>query len=101
METFFINVPEDIRNIVQKYDLEKQSRQEIIIYILQHNVNISKERFKQYEKEYKEKFISFEILKELLENTFIFPNIHNKKLISWNFNYYISKIEVKVKEYNA
>lgn len=94
-----IKIPEDIKNFAQKCDIEKDSRRDIIIYILQNDISVINEKFDKYQKEYEEKFFAFEEVKKLLEKNFVIPNIpKNKKLKYWSLNYDSSIITIEVIE---
>ncbi len=87
-----ITIPEELRNDIQRANLEKDSRKEILIYILQNNLDIPKERLDQYQKEYDEKYFLFESLKQKLENEYIKPLSLNQ--FKWSLNY--SNCEVTI-----
>ncbi len=70
------------RDIVQKADIEMNSRMNLISFMISRNMDIG-ERFKQYEDEYQKSFLAFEAAK---------TNIANKYLkdfgaITWSLNY--------------
>lgn len=55
-----ITVPEEIRDLAQKANIERDARRDILLYIMQNDVDISSERFAQYQSEYDDKFFAFE-----------------------------------------
>lgn len=82
-----ITIPEEVRDEVQRYDMERSSRRDIIAYILSNNdISISDERFSAYQKEYDEKFMAFEKIKNDIEKQYIQPAANNKA-INWSLNY--------------
>ena len=93
-----ITVPENIRNLAQKFDIEKNSRKDIIVYILSNkDINISKERFDEYQKEYEEKYFAFEQIKKEIEKNYVFPAIKDiSSYISWSLDYDTSTITIEV-----
>lgn len=70
-------------NLVQKADIESASLMNLITFMVNHNVDISKERFKQYEEEYKQAFIAFETAKSMIEKKYL-AGVNAK---TWNLSY--------------
>ena len=93
-----IQIPEDIRNAAQKANLERDSRREILLYIMQNSINIPEERFKAYEKEYDEKYEAFENIKHLIEKDYVFPAITPNKLKGWNLDYTSRNLTINFEE---
>lgn len=80
-----IEIPEAVVNFIQRLDVECQSYKNIISYILTHdNMDITTERFKQYQEDYQNTLYAFEIAKQELEKKYIFNNFTN---YTWNLNY--------------
>lgn len=88
-----ITIPEKLRNDIQRANIERDSRKEIIVYILENNLNVSSERLNQYQKEYEDKFFLFESLKQELENTYIKPLALNYK--KWSLDYSTCKVSIE------
>lgn len=80
-----IEIPKEIVIKVQRADIEQSARKEIIAYILEKNLDISSERFEQYQKEYDDKFFAFEQAKQEVEQTYVLPTIKNPK--HWTLEY--------------
>lgn len=83
MEKNVIIVSEDDRNLVQRADIEASSLMNLITFMINHDVDISKERFKQYEEEYKQAFMAFESGKTMIEQKYL-SKLNAK---SWSLNY--------------
>lgn len=97
-KTFTIEIPQDICTMIQKYDVERSSRKDIITYILSHDdINVSEEKFQKYQQEYDEKFFCFEVAKSELEKNYIIPLTKGKKC-NWSLNYSDSIITVTLQE---
>lgn len=80
-----IEIPEAVVNFIQRLDVECQSYKNIISYILTHDdMDITTERFKQYQEDYQNTLYAFEIAKQELEKKYIFNNFIN---YTWNLNY--------------
>ncbi len=92
METTIIKIPEELRNKVQKADIERSSRRDIITYILEKGIDISPERFDQYQHEYDEKYWAFEQGKQEIENNYVRQAIENP--ISWTLNYATCEVSI-------
>lgn len=84
--TTYIEIPENISIYVQKADIEQTSRRNVIAYVLSLNIDISNERFQQYQKDYEEKMFIFETIKTELEKEYIIPKIKSKNY-NWKLNY--------------
>jgi hypothetical protein len=78
-----IIVSEEDRNYVQRADVEMSSRQNLIGFMLAHNLDTSTEQFKKYEEEYKNAFLTMETAKEYISNTYL----KGINAISWNLDY--------------
>lgn len=82
----YIEIPENISIYVQKADIEQTSRRNVIAYVLSLNIDISNERFQQYQKDYEEKMFIFETIKTELEKEYIIPKIKSKNY-NWKLDY--------------
>ena len=81
-----ITVPEEIRDLAQKANVERDARRDILLYIMQNNVNIPEERIERYQKEYDEKYLAFEQAKSVIEKNYVMPATEGKAL-NWSLNY--------------
>ena len=81
-----ITVPEEIRNIAQKANVERDARRDILLYIMQNNVEIPQEQIDRYQKEYDEKFLAFEQAKGKIEKEYVQPAV-NGKASNWSLDY--------------
>ena len=94
--TIIVTIPEELRNKVQRADIERSARRDIIIYLMQHpEVEISEERRLAYQKEYDDKFFEFEQMKSLIEKEYVQPTANNKA-INWNLDYDSCKIIIQL-----
>lgn len=97
-KTITVKIPEEVRDEVQRYDLERSSRRDIIAYILSNNsINISSERMAQYQKEYEEKFMLFEKAKNKIENKYVQPAAKNKA-VNWQLDYETCEIIITIND---
>ena len=78
-----IMVSEEDRNKVQRADVEVASYQNIISYIIANNMDISSERFKEYENKHREALLTFETVKNNLQKKYL----SNVKASHWNLDY--------------
>lgn len=81
-----ITVPEEVRNITQKANVERDARRDILLYIMQNDINIPEERIARYQKEYDEKYLEFEQAKSIIEKDYVKPAT-NGKALNWSLNY--------------
>lgn len=84
--TKIITVPEEIRDLAQKANVERDARRDILLYIMQNDVNIPQERIDRYQKEYDEKYLAFEQAKSIIEKDYVMPATDGKAL-NWSLNY--------------
>lgn len=88
MITEDIIIDEELCNKIQRYNIERDARKDIITYILQNDLNIPQERFDKYQAEYEEKFLLFDQAKKELETKYILPIVDLKiQRYNWNLNY--------------
>lgn len=94
--TITITIPEELRNKVQRADIERSSRRDIIIYLMQHpEVEVSEERRLAYQKEYDDKFFEFEQAKSIIEKEYVQPATNNKA-INWNLDYSSCEVTIQL-----
>ena len=98
MKTIEITVPEEIRDMAQKANVERDSRRDIITYIMTNSdINISEERFKEYQKEYDEKYLAFEQAKNVIEKDYIMPTTEGKAS-NWSLDYSSCVVTITINE---
>lgn len=83
MSKNIIIISEEERNTVQRADIEVTSLMNLITFMINHNVNVTNERFLDYDRRYQDAFIAFEKAKSNLEKKYL-TNLNAK---SWNLNY--------------
>ena len=94
-----IKIPEELVSKVQKADIERSARRDIITYIIErNNIEITNERFLEYQKEYDEKFADFELFKSQIEKEYIQKTFPTDKIINWNLNYNTCEVTINIKE---
>lgn len=81
-----ITIPEDLRNEVQRRNLERDSRRDIILYILQNNIDIPEEKMKIYQADYDAKYAEFDRIKAIIEANYVMP-ISGGKSVNWSLDY--------------
>ena len=79
-----IIIPEELRTRVQRANVERDSRRDILLYIMSHDdIDISEERIARYQKEYDEKYLEFEQAKSIIEKEYVMPATDGKAL-NWS-----------------
>ena len=78
-----IKIAEGDRNTVQRADIESSSLMNLITFMINHNVDITNERFEQYNEKYKQAFVEFEKAKNMIEKKYL----SNIKFKYWNLDY--------------
>lgn len=91
-----ITIPEEISLQVQKANTERDSRRDIILYIMEHDeVHVSKDAFDEYKKEYDEKFLAFEKAKDMVEKNYVKPAA-NGQTVEWSLDYATCVVSIKL-----
>ena len=96
MKTITIEIPEDVKNKVQRADIECSARRSIITAILEQDLTIPTERFNAYQKEYEDKFFAFESAKTEVEKEYVRTAVSSPA--SWVLDYNTNIITVTVEE---
>ena len=96
MKTVTIEIPENVKNQVQRADIECSARRSIITTILEQNLAIPEERFEAYQKDYDDKFFTFESMKTMIEREYVRTNVDNP--INWVLDYNTNTITVTVED---
>ena len=81
-----ITIPTELRDKTQRANVERDSRRDILLYIMENNLNVSEERIANYQKEYDEKYFEFEQAKATIEKEYVQPAVNNQAL-NWSLNY--------------
>ena len=81
-----ITIPGELRDRAQRANIERDSRRDILLYIMENNLNVSEERIANYQKEYDEKYFEFEQVKATIEKEYVQPATNNQAL-NWSLNY--------------
>lgn len=97
--TKVITIPEEIRNTIQKAHSERDARRDILVYLMENDINISKERKEEYQKEYDEKYMAFEQAKDMFEKNYVMPMTDGKAL-NWSLDYATCQVTITVPEEN-
>ena len=93
-----IELPVDVVTELLRLDLEVQSYKDILITALENeDINISNERFTEYEEHYTVKYSLFQALKMKIENDYVYP-ITKGKSCSWRIIYYTNQLEIELDE---
>ena len=85
MEKNVIIVSAEDRDAVQRANIESDSLMNLITFMINHDVNISNERFKQYNENYTKAFAAFEAAKAMIEKKYLVSA--NIKAKMWNLAY--------------
>lgn len=91
-----ITVPEEIKNITQRADIECAARRDIITYIMEKNLAIPAERFAEYQKDYDDKYFAFEQAKSRIEKEYVRKAVDNP--ISWSLDYHTNIVTIVTSE---
>lgn len=83
MERNVILVSEEDRNMVQRADIDCASAANLLSFMAANNIEMSSERFAEYEERYKQAFYEFTKAKQYIERKYAAP--HNAT--SWSLDY--------------
>lgn len=90
--TNIIRVSEEDRNTVQRANIESTSLANLISFMIANNMDVSNERFQEYERKYQEAFETFEKAKSMIEKKYL----KNLKQTSWTLDYESCEITYNV-----
>lgn len=97
-KTITVTVPAEVRDEVQKYDIERSSRRDLIAYILSNDaLQVSPDKLARYQTEYDEKYAAFEKAKNQIEVNYVQPAA-NGKAINWSLDYDSCVITITIDE---
>ena len=88
-----ITIPEELKNQVQKANLERDSRRDILLYIMQNNIDIPKQRMVEYQEEYDKKFLEFDKMKKIIEKEYVMPATDGKAF-NWFLDYQTNIVSI-------
>ena len=88
-----IEIPQDVVLQLQKADIEQQARKEIIAYILTSELDISSQRFLDYQKDFEEKLQVFNNLKRQFSEKWVKPLKNDAS--HWEVSYETCILEVE------
>ena len=100
MNKININIPFEIKNLIQKFDIDASTREDIIKYILSNNISIPKEQLNFYQQEYNKYLYEFNIAKQELEKQYVLPVIKKTDKYTWRLNYTTSILTIEVQNDN-
>ena len=90
-----INVPKEVTEKIEKYDIQYHSRQEIISEILKNNNELPLNNLLiEYQKDYDEKYFLFQKEKQKIEEKYVKPNVKTDNYI-WHLNYYTNVLTIQ------
>lgn len=88
-----VEISDELRDYIEALAYDVESRKNIIIFALEKDL-IHTDSFKQYQKEYQDAFVSFELAKQELEKTYVKPIIGDRQVI-WDLDYSTKIITIK------
>ena len=89
-----IIIPEELRTQAQRANIERDSRRDILLYIMSHDdISISEERIARDQKEYDEKYLEFEQAKSIIEKEYVMPATDGKAL-NWSLDYHTCIVSI-------
>ena len=91
-----ITVPEEIKNVTQRADIECSARRDILTYIMEKDLAVPAERFAEYQKEYDDKFFAFEQAKSHIEREYVRKAVENP--VSWSLDYHTNVVTIVTPE---
>lgn len=93
-----IAIPQERTIEVQRADIERSSRRDIIIYLMEHpEVNVDEARRIAYQKDYDDKYFLFESLKNKIEKDFVIPASEGKAN-NWSLDYETNQLTITINE---
>ena len=95
-----INIPEDFALLFQESEINFISRKDVLKEILENDkIELSNERFQNYQKELEQKAFIFHRFKNELEKAYIYPILEEGQIVvDWSLNYTTDQLTVNIKE---
>ena len=97
MNNKIIKIDEKIRDLIESYDYEYNSRRDIIAFMLSNNMDISTESFKKYQKEMQDFLVMFNTAKEEISKKYVNDLIEGKNA-KWTLDYASCELTIEFLE---
>ena len=97
MITKTVVIDESIRDLIESYDYEYNSRKELISFMIANNMDITTESFKAYQKEMTHFLVKFNTAKEEISKKYVYPIIGDKEA-TWNLSYPTCELTINYQE---
>lgn len=95
-----IELPQDRINYIQKLDAEMSAKRSLISFMISNGMDISNERFKEYQQNYETAFLLFETAKTEIEQEYVDKNLNSsyQKKLGWDLNYKTNILTISYQE---
>ena len=93
MKQIIVIEDRDFINELEKLQYEVESRKFILAYMINSDMNIKSNGFKEYQEDFYKIFKNYQIKKQEVEQKFIRPKINNPKF--WNLNFQSGELEIE------
>ena len=97
MEKKTIKIDEKIRDLVESYDYEYNSRKELIAFMLSNNMDINTDAFRKYQKEMQEFLVQFNTAKEEISRKYV-ENLLEGRNAKWTLDYATCDLTIEFTE---
>lgn len=95
-----IKLPQDKINHIQKLDTEMSARRSLISFMISNGMDVSNQRFKEYQQDYEQAFLLFETAKAEIEQEYVDKNLNSsyQQKLSWDLNYRTNILTISYQE---
>lgn len=94
MEKKIIKIDESIRDLVEAYDYEYNSRKELIAFMISNNMDINTDAFNKYQKEMQEFLVLFNTAKEEISKKYVNELLDGRNA-KWTLDYSSCELTVE------
>lgn len=94
MEKKISKIDESIRDLVEAYDYEYNSRKELIAFMISNNMDINTDAFNKYQKEMQEFLVLFNTAKEEISKRYV-NDLLNGRNAKWTLDYSSCELTVE------
>ena len=84
---------EELVNKLEALNYEVNSRRDIIAFMLSGDY-LRTEAFAQYQQEYQNFYVQYDLLKKMLEDTYVKPLLKDDQTVSWNLDFASGELEI-------
>lgn len=95
MKQIKIKINSEINNLLERLHYEVAARQDLLTFMIDHNMDITNSSFKAYQQEYREVYTQYNVAKKELEKQYVLPAANNEPN-SWSLDFETEELTVNI-----